>query len=56
MFNVSDFLLIEDNQVLKTYLSTKDMPETMYRTVQIDDYGKFDSIMISSAYNEKCYI
>ncbi|XP_040197068.1 inactive dipeptidyl peptidase 10-like isoform X1 [Rana temporaria] len=53
--NPKDFLLIEDNQVLKTYLGTKDMPETMYRTVQIDDYDLSIRMTLPSGYQDAEY-
>ncbi|XP_072255145.1 inactive dipeptidyl peptidase 10-like [Pyxicephalus adspersus] len=53
--NPKDFLLIESNQALKMYLSTKDMPETMYKTIQIDGYDLSLSLTLPSGYQDTEY-
>ncbi|KAM4047833.1 inactive dipeptidyl peptidase 10-like isoform 2-T2 [Anomaloglossus baeobatrachus] len=53
--NPKDFQMLEDNQQLITSLSEKDMPETLYRSIHIDDYDLPVRLSLPSGYQDAEY-
>ncbi|XP_056418148.1 inactive dipeptidyl peptidase 10-like isoform X2 [Hyla sarda] len=53
--NPKDFQMLEDNQVLKTSLSEKDMPEILYRSIHIDNYDLPVRLTLPSGYEDSEY-
>ncbi|KAM9319965.1 inactive dipeptidyl peptidase 10-like [Gastrophryne carolinensis] len=53
--NPTDFLLLEDNQALKMFLSIRDMPETIYRTIQLENYDLLVHLNLPSGYQDAEY-
>ncbi|XP_073519855.1 inactive dipeptidyl peptidase 10-like [Phyllobates terribilis] len=53
--NPKDFQMLEDNQALKTSLFDKDMPETLYRSIHIDDYDLPVRLTVPSGYQDSEY-
>ncbi|KAM3933643.1 inactive dipeptidyl peptidase 10-like [Leptodactylus fuscus] len=53
--NPKDFQTLEDNQPLKMSLFEKDMPETLYRSVQIDNYDLPVQLTLPSGYQDSEY-
>ncbi|XP_066441522.1 inactive dipeptidyl peptidase 10-like isoform X1 [Eleutherodactylus coqui] len=53
--NPKDFQMLEDNQPLNTSLSEKDMPETLYRTIHIDNYDLPVRLTLPPGYQDSEY-
>ncbi|XP_075706314.1 inactive dipeptidyl peptidase 10-like [Rhinoderma darwinii] len=53
--NPKDFQMLEDNQLLKTSLFEKDMPETLYIYIHINNYDLPVRLTLPSAYKDSQY-
>ncbi|XP_073419557.1 inactive dipeptidyl peptidase 10-like [Dendrobates tinctorius] len=53
--NPKDYQMLEDNQPLKTSLLDKDVPETIYRSIHIDDYDLPVRLTVPSGYEDSEY-
>ncbi|XP_040278081.1 inactive dipeptidyl peptidase 10-like isoform X1 [Bufo bufo] len=53
--NPKDFQILEDNQQLKTVLFDKEMPETLYRSIHIDNYDLTVRLTVPSGYQDSEY-